>query len=108
MPVWNRVENVLFNIIASCVAFLKIQFYCSYYIFKKRSIMNSHQRSHNQSETAEDGKNSFVKTFLNLSEICGDICSLLIEKDGRAHRNILIKFPCVYVCLSYCDLFNFW
>ena len=35
------------------------------------------------------------------------IRSLLIEKDGHDRQNILIKFPCVYVCLSYGDLFNF-
>jgi hypothetical protein len=32
----------------------------------------------------------------------------LIEKDGRVRRNISIKFTCVYMCLSYGDLFNFW
>jgi len=36
------------------------------------------------------------------------IRSLLIEKDGHVRQNILIKFWCVYVCLSYGDLFNFW
>ena len=34
--------------------------------------------------------------------------SLLIEKDGCARRNISLKFPCVFVCLSYSDRFNFW
>ena len=25
------------------------------------------------------------------------------------HGNLIeIKFPCVHVCLSHCDLFNFW
>ena len=33
-----------------------------------------------------------------------NIYSLLIDKDGRACRNISIQFPCV--CPS--DLFNFW
>jgi hypothetical protein len=36
-----------------------------------------------------------------------NICSLLIEKDGRACRNILIKFQFVFMCLSYCNLFKF-
>ena len=34
--------------------------------------------------------------------------SLLIYKDGRACQNISIQFPCVFMCLSYIDLFNFW
>ena len=29
--------------------------------------MNSYHMSHNQSETAEDGKNGFLKTLMNLS-----------------------------------------
>ena len=33
--------------------------------------------------------------------------ALLIEKDICDHQNISIKFLCVYVCLSYGDLFNF-
>jgi hypothetical protein len=33
--------------------------------------------------------------------------SLLIEKDGCVHQNILFKFPCDFVCLSHSDLFNF-
>ena len=36
------------------------------------------------------------------------IHSLLIEKDDRVRQNILIKFPCVFVILSYSDLFNIW
>ena len=36
------------------------------------------------------------------------IRSLLIEKDGRVHLNILILIQCVFMCLSYGDLFNFW
>ena len=35
-----------------------------------------------------------------------NIYSFPIEKDGRASRNISIQFPCVCVCLSFCDLFN--
>ena len=35
-------------------------------------------------------------------------CNLLIDKDGRACRNILIQFPWVFMWLSYSDLFNFW
>ena len=31
-----------------------------------------------------------------------------IERDGHASRNISIQFPCVCVCLSFCDLFNSW
>ena len=37
-----------------------------------------------------------------------NIYSLPIDKDGRACRNILIQFPCVFVCLSLGDLLNFW
>ena len=37
-----------------------------------------------------------------------NIYSLLIDKDGRACRNISIQFPYVFVCLSFNDLFNFW
>ena len=33
--------------------------------------MDNHQRFQNQSETAEDEKNGFLKMFLNLSEFCG-------------------------------------
>ena len=33
---------------------------------------------------------------------------LLIEKDGCDRWNISIKFPCVCMCLSYGDCFNFW
>ena len=36
------------------------------------------------------------------------IHSLLIEKDTCDRQNISIKFPCVCVCLSSGDLFNFW
>ena len=36
------------------------------------------------------------------------IHSFLIEKDSCVRWNISIKFPCVYMCLSYGDLFNFW
>ena len=32
--------------------------------------------------------------------------SLPIDKDSRACRNISIQFPCVFVCLSFSDLFN--
>ena len=43
-----------------------------------------------------------------LSDAIPYIRSLLIEKDGRVRQNISILFPCVFVCLSYSDLFNFW
>ena len=33
---------------------------------------------------------------------------LLIEKDICDCRNVLIKFPCVYLCLSSGDLFIFF
>ena len=36
------------------------------------------------------------------------ICSLLIEKDVCDHQNISNKFPCVCMCLSSGDIFNFW
>ena len=34
--------------------------------------------------------------------------SLPIDKDGHACQNISIQFQCVFVCLSFSDLFNFW
>jgi hypothetical protein len=34
-----------------------------------RSTVDSHQRSHNQLEITEDGKNGFPKTFLKLSGV---------------------------------------
>ena len=43
-----------------------------------------------------------------LCRVFTNIYSLSIEKDGRASRNIWIQFPCVCVCLSFCDLFNSW
>ena len=33
------------------------------------STVDSHKRSYDQSETAEYGKNDFLKTFLNLREV---------------------------------------
>ena len=47
-------------------------------------------------------------TGTHLCRVFTYIRSLLIEKDGCDHQNISIKFPCVCVCLSYSDLFNFW
>ena len=35
-----------------------------------RSTVDSHQKSDNQSETAEDGKNGFLKILLNFCEFC--------------------------------------
>ena len=46
--------------------------------------------------------------YMDFCRVFTYIHSLLIEKDGRVRRNILLEFPCVFVCLSYSDLFNFW
>ena len=35
------------------------------------------------------------------------IYSLLIDKDVCDRRNVLLKFPCVYMCLSSGDIFTF-
>ena len=58
-------------------------------------------------------RNPLVAPFINFLVKASlraftNIYSLPIDKDGRACRNISIKFPCVFVCLSYSDPFNFW
>ena len=35
--------------------------------FDQVVLLHSHQKSYNQPETAEDGKNNFLKTFQNIS-----------------------------------------
>ena len=44
-----------------------------------RSIIDSCQKSHDQSETAEDEKNSFPKMFLDFIEICGVWVSVVTQ-----------------------------
>ena len=48
----------------------------------------------------KESENSYQKLKRSLKD--------KIDKDGHASRNISIQFPCVCVCLSFCDLFNSW
>ena len=61
---------------------------------------------------SEDSKPKFdkirerkVKTF---TRNWRDHCRTGTRKHMETVQNILIQFPCVFVCLSYSDLFYFW
>ena len=47
-------------------------------------------------------------SFLIRRECCSFSFSSVIKKGSCDHQNISIKIPCVCVCLSYGELFNFW
>ena len=49
----------------------------------------------------------YKRPYFTTYNITGNIYSLLIENDICDHRNVSVKLPCVYMCLSSGNLFNF-